>query len=394
MQQSMFGGENNTKRVLTVKQPKNALSKNQQAFNRLTIQIADLRTQIEADGQRLLKLSTMYNAEIPPVIVDLGKQKIILAKKLAAVYKTVKLTSKQKNEVEAVIFDLLDDAFVVIIPDEETQKLYNDFSGKTYDEALLEQREELKDDLQEQFFDVFGLDINMDDYEDSAEGYARLQEQLRQKIGEQHGKEKRKKTKKQLAKESELQKQEEIKKRSIRSIYMSLAKLLHPDTEVDETVKKEKEEVMKELTRAYTENDLPALLKLELQWLATENDHLEKLSDDTLKIYIAVLRSQVKELQTEKEMQLNNPAFQPLLQFLHKDHGSVVSMITYEKKERLRFIERMKEHTLALEGGKLRAAIKECIAVYLIAEDENGYEDTPSFQDMMEILMRNRGRKR
>jgi hypothetical protein len=390
MQQSMFEGENNMNSVLRVKKPKNALSKNQQAFNRLTAQIADLRKQIETDGLRLIKLSNIYNSEIPPLLKDLGNEKIALAKKLVAVYKTVKLTGKQKDEVEAIIFDLLDDAFLVIAPDKEAQNLYNDFSETTFDESLQEQKEELREEIQERLYDMFGLDIDMDDFEDSAEGYARLQEQMRQKIEEQQGKGKRKKTKKQLAKESTLQQQEEIKKRSIRSIYMSLAKLLHPDTEMDEAVKKEKEEIMKELTRAYNENDLPALLKLELQWIATENDHLERLSDDTLKIYISVLRTQVKELEIEKEMQLSNPAFQPVVSFLNKDDASVVSMIKYEKNERIRFIERMRDHIKALEGGKLRAAIRECIEIYLVTEDENADEESPSFQEMMEILMRNR----
>ena len=129
----------------------------------------------------------------------------------------------------------------------------------------------------------------MDDFDDTPEGYAQFKEKLREQAEQsQQQRGEKKKTKKQLAKEASLMEQEAVKKRSIRSIYLSLVKLLHPDTEPDETLKKEKDEIMKELTRAYDENDLTALLQLELKWIATENDHLDKLSDDTLKIYIGV----------------------------------------------------------------------------------------------------------
>jgi hypothetical protein len=388
MQQPMFGEEKKINVMVKVTGQKKVLTKSQQAFNRLTARIASLRNEIESDEARLRHLSTIFNSEITPLIKDLGREKIALAKALAAAYKTIKLTDKQKDEVESIIFDLLDDAFSVVEPDEEAEKLYNNFSQVSYKEAIKEEKEEMKEELKEQLYDMFGIDINMNDFDESPEAYARFQEKIQEKMAQQEHKQRnRKKSKTQLKKDAILQQQEEIKRRSIRSIYMSLAKLLHPDTETDERLKKEKEEIMKEVTRAYNEKDLPALLKLEMQWVATENDHLEKLTDDTLKIYIAVLKEQVKELETEKIIQINNPAFQQVTRFLSMNESAAVSAIKYEKRERAFYIEETKNHIKALEGGKLRAAIRDCIQ-YFYSNDKANEDEFPSFDEMMKIFMK------
>jgi hypothetical protein len=369
MSQSLSEHNKKDTTILSITQQKKALSKNQQSFNRLTARIANLRKEIDRSRSELTKLSGLYNSEISTVVKELGEEKILLAKTLASRYRTIKLTNKQIEEVEDIILNLLDDAFVVIKPDAEAEKLYDHISGTSHKEIVKEEMQELKEEMQDQFYDMFGIDIDMSDLDDSPEGFARFQQKMQEQIDLQEQKRgERKKTKKQLEKEARLLEEKEIEKRTIRSIYMSLAKLLHPDTEMDETIKKEKEEVMKEITKAYNENDLSSLLKLELQWVARETDHLEKLTDDKLKIYIGVLKEQVKELEIEKAMQLNNPAFYPVLPFLAMPERSALAAIVKEKKARAYYIEQVKNHRAALETGKLRAAIRGCIEVFYEAD--------------------------
>jgi Tfp pilus assembly protein PilO len=373
MPPSFSDNNKNDANVLNIIQPKKALSKNQQSFNRLTTRIANLRKEIDHSKTALIKLSSIYNSEILPLIKDLGEEKIKMATTLASRYKTIKLTNKQIEEVEYIMLDLLDDAFAVIKPDAETEKLYQDIAGTGFKEVIKEEMQERKEDMQDQFYDMFGVDIDMNDFDDSPEGYARFQQKMQEQIELQEQRQgKRKKTKKQLEKQARLLEEKEIEKRTIRSIYMSLAKLLHPDTEMDEAIKKEKEEIMKEITKAYNENDLSSLLRLELQWVAKETDHLEKLTDDKLKIYIGVLKEQAKELEIEKAMQLNNPAFGAVLPFLGMSERSVLAAIVHEQKARAFYIEQVKNHRSALESGKLRAAIRDCIEVFYEADI---YED-------------------
>lgn len=373
MPSSFSHNNKNDANVLNIVQPKKALSKNQQSFNRLTTRIVKLRQEIDHSRTELIKLSSIYNSEILPLIKDLGEEKIKMATTLASRYKTIKLTNKQIEEVEYIILDLLDDAFAVIKPDAETEKLYQDIAGTGFNEVLKEEMQERKEDMQDQFYEMFGVEIDMNDLDDSPEGYARFQQKIQEQIELQEQQQgKRKKTKKQLEKQARLLEEKEIEKRTIRSIYMNLAKLLHPDTEMDEAIKKEKEEVMKEITKAYNENDLSSLLRLELQWVAKETDHLEKLTDDKLKIYIGVLKEQAKELEIEKAMQLNNPAFGAVLPFLGMSERSVLAAIVHEKKARAYYIEQVKNHRSALESGKLRVAIRDCIEVFYEADI---YED-------------------
>lgn len=119
----------------------------------------------------------------------------------------------------------------------------------------------------------------------------------------------RKKTAKQLAKEQQEEFANEFKVKNIRNIYISLAKLLHPDTETDATLKAEKEEVMKKVTAAYDKNDLLTLLQLEIEWVHKNNTHLHNLKDDVLKLYCDVLKEQLRALQLEKFGLRENPRY-------------------------------------------------------------------------------------
>jgi hypothetical protein len=390
MQKSFSQEDKKDGNILNIKQQKKALSKNQQSFNRLTARITNLRSEIEFTSARLVQLRGFYTSEINPLVEEFAKTKISLAKTLAEKCKIIKLTEKKQEEAAYVILDLLDEAFLVVAPDAEAEKLYNDISEISYQDAIREEQEELKEDLQDQLYDMFGIDIDMSDFDESPEGYAKFQDKIREKIGYQD--KSKKKTKKQLEKEARLLQDEEVKKRSIRSIYMSLAKLLHPDTEMDETLKKEKEEVMKEITKAYNENDLSSLLKLELQWVAKETDHLEKLTDEKLQIYISVLKEQVKELEMEKAMQLNNPSFQPILRFLAMPENTALAHIRSAKKEYNYCINQLKNHIAALEGGKLRAAIRDCIEAFYT--DDMVHDDDYSIEELMELISKKKSFKR
>jgi hypothetical protein len=390
MQQSFFEDNKKAGAILSITTQKKPLTKNQQSFNRLTARITTLRIEIEQVGDRLSKLSTVYNEEIGPAIKKLALAKIALAKILSAKYKTIKLTEKQREEVEYTIFDLLDDAFTVIPPDAEAQKIYENVSEVSYDQIINEQKQDRKEDLQDELYDLFGIDVDMGDFDDTPEGYTKFQEKIKAEIERQKlKKNSKKKTKKQLEKEARLLQEEEIKKRSIRSIYMSLAKLLHPDMEIDEAAKKEKEEIMKEVTKAYNENDLSSLLKLELRWVAKESDHLEKLTEDKLKTYVAVLKEQVKELEMEKVMQLNNPVFQTVMPLLKLSESQSFNVIKNKQREYNFHTEQVKKHTDALEGGKLRAAIRACTEAFYF-DNDNGDDDNDdiSLDEMMELLLK------
>ena len=56
---------------------------------------------------------------------------------------------------------------------------------------------------------------------------------------------------------------------------------------------------MKELTSAYKEKDLHAMLRLELEWIQREQTDVARLTDEKLRVYNTILKEQVVALETE-----------------------------------------------------------------------------------------------
>ncbi len=111
----------------------------------------------------------------------------------------------------------------------------------------------------------------------------------------------RKKSKKQLDKEQQKilleQEKENLKNKSLKSIYIGLAKLLHPDRYLDEEEKLKNEELMKKVTVAYNNKDIFTLLKLEMEFIKKEEKTIENLPESTLIIYNEFLKEQIIEIE-------------------------------------------------------------------------------------------------
>ncbi|WP_439696180.1 hypothetical protein ACFGVS_25935 [Mucilaginibacter sp. AW1-7] len=81
-----------------------------------------------------------------------------------------------------------------------------------------------------------------------------------------------------------------------RSIYMRLIKKFHPDLETDEEARNHKTEIIKQVTRAYQENDFLTLLKLQITYIDDNETDAASVADDMLKRYVKLLTKQLEEL--------------------------------------------------------------------------------------------------
>lgn len=88
-------------------------------------------------------------------------------------------------------------------------------------------------------------------------------------------------------------------KRSVKTVYMGLMKVFHPDLETDPERKAEKEEISKQITVAYGNQDFIGLLKLESEFLTSQKQRLGQLNDPQLRQYIEVLKEQKTELRKQ-----------------------------------------------------------------------------------------------
>lgn len=293
------------------------LSKKQRTFNKLTKRIEQLQETILTETAKLEALFKIHMAEIPEKKLLLAQRRLTIAKSLVASTKTIKYSTRQFKRVREVILVLCNEAFADMEPDEETERFYDEWSDTSYREELRSETDMINREFAERAQDIFGIDIGLDNIDDSPEGIARLAARLQNEFEDMWKKEggpgsRQKRTKKQLKHEELRKREEELTQRSMRSIFLSLAKALHPDTITDVMEKARKEELMKKVTAAYAEKDLATLLKLEMEWIRSEDRSLDTLPDEQLKLYILSLREQADALEQELEALYMHPRFEDI----------------------------------------------------------------------------------
>jgi len=324
------------------------LSKNQNSFNKLTKRIEQLQGIIQVETAKLESLLKIYLAEILGQKRALAESRLTVAKALGASTKKIKFGKRQYEDVRAVILDLCEEAFVEIEPDKETEAFYDAWAETSYREEAQSQSDAMKREIAYHARAAFGIDIDLDEIEDTPEGFVRFARRLQNEFDEKENKNagrnsSRKKSIKQLEREG-LRKQEEAQTlKSMRSIYLSLAKALHPDTITDPEEKSRKEELMKKVTAAYSDRDLSMLLKLEMEWVRTEGRALDTLPDGQLKLYIAALKEQVEALEQERDVLFMNPRFADVSEFARFSESSAKQQIKKAAQDYQRAIGGLKD---------------------------------------------------
>ncbi len=319
------------------------LNKQQQTFNRLTKRIENLQKEIQSESEKLERILNLYSEKVPSLEKAIAENQIKLAKKLSLSTRTTKYGKRQLENLGIVIGHLLNEAFTVIEPDEETEALYDQWAETSYAEEKELQETEMRMMMEDMLREQMGIELDLSELDDSPESFARMQQQIREELDRRKEEERQhnasqKKTKKQLEKELKQKEAETMKLKSLRNIYISLAKALHPDTETDPTEKLRKEELMKKVTIAYNEKNLPALLQLEMEWVVSESDHLANMQDQKLKFYIASLKEQVAELERERNALYHHPRFSNIKHFAHYHEANarreINNLVSSHKKQR------------------------------------------------------------
>ncbi|OQP66149.1 hypothetical protein [Niastella populi] len=358
------------------------LSKEQQSFNRLVKRIEKLQQQILDETNKLEQLNRLYMKEIFPNVLELGKLKIRVCHLLHKKRSEIKLSAAQSQKLDDILLDFLDDAFSVIEPDDATKELYSQYSDTTYEEELSSQEAAMKEDFTDMLYGRFGIRLDpslLTENMDREKIEAELNKQWEQK---EKGKKEKRKSKKQQEKEQLEQQKEALKNKSLRSVYVALAKILHPDMEQDEALKIEKEEMMKKVTVAYENRDMIQLLQLEMQWIKNHDESLNSMEGAALNAYILLLKDQVKELEAELDMLYLNPAFSAVADFRFANVHVAATEIKRQGRHYYEVNKKLQTDLNQLEHGtKTKAAVLQCIRDYY-SEPGNDFFD----EDMLDFL--------
>lgn len=130
------------------------------------------------------------------------------------------------------------------------------------------------------------FDQNIELEQDDFEQYAVEQQQAREQA-------------KQLRQQQKREQAEQLAAQSLKTVYLKIAAMIHPDREQDETKKEEKTELFQQASQAYEQQDLFYLLKLQLQLEQNKGVGAKELSAEQVKFYKFALDAQSQQLESE-----------------------------------------------------------------------------------------------
>lgn len=255
-------------------------------FNRLVKELHEYETQFEQQQKSEEEYNRLYQIQIVPLLVELGKEKYKLAELMHGIFNSARFSKSEKRVFVEVMLSMLKEIKDFVPESHEMLRSYVNLNVQ-----LLTKKNQayLKDVMEENGLE----DINMEDFDikdvwqHHADNFAgNRQEEPSLPMG----------------KKSFSQTQEET---DINSLYRELVKKIHPDLEQDEQIRNEKEQLMKQVIDAKEKNDLHAMLVLKSRagLLSGNND---PFTGDTeqLKRYNKQLSRKLNQFQDEHTMQL------------------------------------------------------------------------------------------
>ncbi|MEQ1110332.1 molecular chaperone DnaJ [Acinetobacter johnsonii] len=106
---------------------------------------------------------------------------------------------------------------------------------------------------------------------------------------------------KQLKQQEKREQTAKMAEQSLKTVYLKIAAMIHPDREPDEAKKLDKTELLQKVNEAHAEQDLFYLLKLQLQLEINKSLSSKALSSEQVKFYQLSLEAQSQNLQNQLE---------------------------------------------------------------------------------------------
>ncbi|WP_066509712.1 hypothetical protein [Rufibacter sp. DG15C] len=252
----------------------------QQAFNQYVARINFLKEQLAQQRAALSQAKVRVQKEVQPLITQLVEKRRAFVHLLDRAYH-LEFFQKQEKEKIAFLIQKLAYDLIDTYGADDLKDLYAQYVPH---EAEKEKDEEIDPEAPEE------APEDQEDYE-AWEAQQQQHREAQQKA--------RQKAKKQKEKASELKMELSSLTKASRKIYTTLVKLLHPDRELDPDIRLWKEEAMKRVTIAYNQDDFFELLRLQMEFLHLEEEHLDQVPEDQLTYYLKLLTDQIQELERE-----------------------------------------------------------------------------------------------
>lgn len=198
------------------------------------------------------------------------------------------------------------------------------------------------------------------EYEESAEQSAEFEEDFEQyAVEQQQAREQAKRQRQQQKREQA----EQMAAQSLKTVYLKITAMIHPDREKDETKKEEKTELFQQASLAYEKQDLFYLLKLQLQLEQNKGLGAKELSAEQLRFYKLALDAQSQQLESQiaeildsfqlaKNVKAEHVHISDVYKAIDADCAELKQQLKWEK-ERLKYMKKVSGVEMLLGHGVL-----------------------------------------
>ncbi len=180
-------------------------------------------------------------------------------------------------------------------------------------------------------------------FEDGFEQYAAEQQQAREQAKQQRQQQKREQA-------------EQMAAQSLKTVYLKIAALIHPDREQDESKKAEKTELFQQASQAYEQQDLFYLLKLQLQLEQNKGVGAKELSAEQVKFYKLALDAQSQQLESQIDEILDSFQLAKKVKAEHLHMSDVyksIDMDCVDLKQQLKWEKERLKHMKKVSGVEM-----------------------------------------
>ncbi|WP_180131578.1 molecular chaperone DnaJ [Acinetobacter sp. YH12072] len=341
----------------TMIQPFTALSPQQKKLDRLIDKIEQQKLELKQWQQAEEDLQQYTHKTFMPVYHELHG---VLFKQLEQLWTHLQETDFTKAELVVLdekiqyLADYLQDSQAMSA--QEANKVNEIF---TYYQQRAEHAQFRKSQKKTNELERFFKNENVPDPAD-AEGFEEWASDHFQQIREQA------KLKRQQVKQEQAAAMAE---QSVKSVYLKIAAAIHPDREANDVKKIKKTELLQRANEAYAEQDLFALLKMQLQIEQDRDPSQKSLSAEQVKLYQLALDVQSQKLQEQIDALINRLVWSSktriavkkakgkvqiadLYKQIDEDTSTIKQQIKVEK-ERLMHIKKVKGLEMFLRHGML-----------------------------------------
>lgn len=259
------------------------VSPQHQKLNRLIDEIEQQKLLLEAWRQAQGDIRSYSQKALMPayrnLYVTLFEQMQLLWNSLSSYDLSKSDTTQVEIKIQALVTLLKDSNFLDKIQSKEVDQLL------AYYEQAEEHAKNKKNKKNANEWDSDSEQIldNHDDVENwNTDEYVQAREQA--------------KLKRQQDKQTQVEK---IVNQSLKSVYLKIAAIIHPDRELDESKKVEKTALLQRANEAYEQQDLFFLLKLQLEVEQSKNGSNKGLSVEQVKFYQHALEAQSQALKKQ-----------------------------------------------------------------------------------------------